>query len=164
MVKEGFPFVEIPKHLKEIIGVPDPGTRLYRAYGSREDCSRWSDAVFDICHGDGCISPGGAAGYARVSRPGVHKKIKTGGLTGFLFHATVDSLFKGKKKLSVNARFYCYIPVSELKAWAEELSKKRDKAELAREVMGDRNFHDMYLDKPPEHLKKKLRDEQRKKK
>ena len=64
----------------------------------------------------------------------------------------------------MNPTFYCWIPVSELKAWAEELSKKRDKAELAREVMGDGNFHDTYLDKPPEHLKKKLRDEQRKKK
>lgn len=158
-----FPFVEIPEHLKEIIGVPDPGTRLYRAYGTEADGSKWSDAVFDICHGDGAVSPGGVAMYARVSRPGVHKKLKSGGLTGFVFHVTTDSLFfNGKKKLSANATFYCYIPVSECKAWAHELSEKRDKAELTKEVMGDGNFNDTYLDNPPKHLKEKLKAEQKK--
>jgi hypothetical protein len=162
MDSKSFSFIEIPEQLKEIIGVPDPGTRLYRAYGSEEDVSKWSDAVFDICHGEGCVSPGGVAGYAGVSRPGVHKKLKTGGLTGFVYHVTQNSiLFKGKKKLSANANFYCYIPVSECKAWKEELSKKRDKKELAMERMGDGNFQDRYLDKPPKHLKEKLRKEQK---
>ena len=163
MRKNSFPFVEIPEHLKEIIGVPDPGTRLYRAYGTSEDCSKWADAVFEICHGDGSVSPGGVSMYAGVSRPGVHKKLKSGGLTGFVFHYTKDSLlFKGKKKLSINATFYCYIPVSECKAWAQELAKKRDKAELAKEAMGDGNWNDTYLDNPPKHLKKKLKEEQKK--
>jgi len=160
-----FPFVEIPERLRDKIGIPDPGTRLYRAYGTEDDEPAWADAVFDICHGDGCVSPGGAAGYAKVSRPGVHKKLKTGGLTGFVFHVTKDSiLFKGKKKLSANANFYCYIPVSECKAWAQELSKKRDKLELAKEIMGDGNFSDTYLDNPPEHLRKKFKAEQKRKK
>jgi len=165
MRDDSFPFVEIPKNLKKIIGDPDPGTRLYRTCGSEEGFSDWSDAVFDICYGEGCVSPGGAAGYARVSRPGIHKKLKSGGLTGFVYHVTKDSFFiKGKKKLSANANFYCFIPVSECKAWAEELNKKRDKAEYNKEVMGDGNLDDRYLDKPPQHLKKKLRDEQKKKK
>jgi len=29
-----FPFVEIPQHLQEIVGEPDPGTRIFRAYGN----------------------------------------------------------------------------------------------------------------------------------
>jgi len=162
-MSKDFPFIEIPDHLKAIIGIPDPGTRLYRAYGTEEDCSTWHDAVFDICHGDGCVSPGGCAGYAGVTRPGVHKKLKTGGLTGFVFHYTKDSLiFKGKKVLSRNASFYCYIPVSESKAWAEELKRKRNKREVAEEVIGDGNFNDTYLDYPPKHLKKKLKEEQKK--
>ncbi len=161
MGKDSFPFVEIPEHLKEIIGVPDPGTRLYRAYGSEEDGSKWSDAVFDICHGDGCVSPGGVAMYARVSRPGVHQKLKAGGLTGFVFHVETDAFFGGKK-LSANAMFYCYIPVSECKAWAQELARKRDKAELQKEVMGDGNFGDMYIDTPPKHLKEKHKNERKK--
>lgn len=162
MSKYQFPFVEIPEHYKEIIGVADPGTRLYRAYGNNDDAVRWSDAVFDICHGDGAVSPGGVAMYAKVSRPGVHKKLKSAGLTGFVFHLTTDSLFfKGKKKLSANATFYCYIPVCECKAWAKELAEKRDKAELSKEVMGDGNFNDTYLENPPNHLKKKLNAEQK---
>jgi hypothetical protein len=166
MGNDSFPFVEIPEHLKEIIGVPDPGTRLYRAFGTEEDETKWFDAVFDICHGDGSVSPGGAAGYAKVSRPGVHQKLKAGGLTGFVFHVEKASFF-GKKKLSANATFYCYIPVSECKAWAQELAKKREKAELEKEVdkevMGDGNFGDMYIDTPPKHLKEKHKNELKKK-
>lgn len=157
-----FPFVAIPEHLKDIIGLPDPGTRLYRAYGNEDDGIKWADAVFEICHGDGAVSPGGAAMYARVTRPGVHKKLKAGGLTGFVFHIAVDSfLFKGKKKLSANANFYCYIPVSECKAWAHELAVKRSKAEADAEAKGDGNWNDPYLDTPPKHLKEKLKDEQK---
>lgn len=159
---ESFPFLKIPEHLEEILGVPDPGTRLYRAYGSEENCRKWTDAVFEICRDAGCLSPGGAAGYAKVTRPGVHKKLKSGGLTGFVYHITEDSiLFKGKKKLSANAFFYCYIPRSELKAWADELERKRDKRELEKEVMGDGNYNDKYLNKPPKYLKEKLRNEQK---
>lgn len=161
-----FPFVKIPKRYEVIIGVPDPGTRLYRAYGSEDECRKWSDAVFEICANEGSVSPGGAAGYAKVSRPGVHKKIKSGGLTGFVYHIVQDSiLFKGKKKLSANADFYCYIPVVELRAWADELKRKREKHELEyEEVMGNGDYNERYPDKPPAHLKKKLREEQKKKK
>lgn len=162
MGTESFPFIKIPEHLKDKIGVPDLGTRVYRAYGPEEGFAEWSDIVFQICYGEGCVSPGGAAGYARVSRPGVHKKLKSGRLTAFIYHVTKDSiLFAGKKKLSANANFYCFIPVSECKAWAKELSMKRDKAELANEVMGNSDYNDKYLENPPRHLKKKLRNEQK---
>ena len=166
MVDDSFPFLKITKKIQDVVGVPDPGTRLYRAYGSEDECQKWTDAVFEICGNAACLSPGGAAGYVGVSRPGVHKKLKSGGLTGFVFHITKDSIFfKGKKKLSANAFFYCYIPRSELKAWAAELDKKREKHELEQEeVMGNGNYNERYPDKPPEHLKKKLRDEQKKKK
>ncbi|RPH50805.1 MAG: hypothetical protein EHM85_08975 [Desulfobacteraceae bacterium] len=158
-----FPFVEIPEHFKEIIGVPDPGTRLYRAYGSEDFGETWADAVFEICHGDGAVSPGGVAMYAHVTRPGVHKKLKSGGLTGFIFHVTKTSrFFKGKEALSNNANTYCYIPVSECKAWAKELSKKRDKKEYIDEVSGDGNWNDTHLINPPKHLKKKFKEEQKK--
>jgi len=161
-MSKDFPFIEIPEHLREKIGIADPGTRLYRAYGTDEECSDWCDIVFEICHGDGCLSPGGAAGYVGVTRPGVHKKLKAGGLTGFVFHITKDSLFFKNKKVLSSAAFYCYIPRSECKAWKEELKKKRDDKEIENEVMGDGDFHDRYLDKPPKHLKKKLSEEQKK--
>lgn len=163
MGNDPFPFIEIPDRFKEIIGIPDPGTRLYRNYGTQEDSTKWFDAVFEICHG-GAVSPGGAAGYAQVSRPGVHQKLKAGGLTGFVYHVETDTLFfKGKKKLSANANFYCYIPVSECRAWAKELALKRDKVEVQKEVMGDGNWDDPYIDNPPKHLKEKHKKEQKKK-
>lgn len=156
MGNDKFPFIEIPENLKEMIGVPDPGTRLYRAYGTEKDSRQWFDAVFELCSG-GAVSPGGAAGYARVSRPGVHQKLKAGGLTGFVFHVETEGFF-GKKKLS-NARFFCYIPVSECKIWAQELEKKRDKVEKDKEIMGDGNWDDTYIDDPPKHLKEKHKKE-----
>lgn len=162
-MKESFPFVEIPEQYKEIIGVPDPGTRLYRAYGSEEESTKWFDAVFEICIS--AVSPGGAAGYARVSRPGVHQKLKAGGLTGFVYHVeTTGLIFKNKKKLSAKANFFCYIPVSECKAWAKELEKKRNKAEYDKEVMGNGDWDEPYPDTPPKHLKEKHKQEQQKKK
>lgn len=163
MAKDQFPFVEIPERYKDIIGVPDPGTRLYRAYGSEEDAKKWFDAVFDICEGSGSLSPGGAAGYARVSRPGVHQKLKAGGLTGFVFHVeTSGLLFKNKKKLSAKANFYCFIPVSECRAWADELEKKRNKPEYNKEVMGNGDWNELYPDTPPKHLMEKHKQEQKK--
>jgi hypothetical protein len=161
MANDSFPFVEIPEKFKDLIGVPDPGTRLYRAYGTQDDSTQWFDAIFEICQG-GAVSPGGAAGYAKVSRPGVHQKLKAGGLTGFVYHVEANTLF-GKKKLSEKANFYCYIPISECRTWAEELKRKRDKSEVQEEVMGDGNWNDMYLDKPPKHLKEKHKAEQKKK-
>lgn len=42
-------FEEIPDELKEIIGDPDPGTRLYRAEGGQEEHDEWFKAVREVC-------------------------------------------------------------------------------------------------------------------
>jgi hypothetical protein len=126
-----------------------------------EDGFNGANAVFEICYGDGAVSPGGVAMYARVTRPGVHQKLKAGGLTGFIFHVETSGIFSTKKKLSANANTYAFIPVSECKAWARELAQKRDKSELVKEANGNGDWNDTYLNNPPNHLKEKHKSEQK---
>lgn len=150
-----FPFVEIPSRLQAVIGEADPGTRIYRAYGNEDDFERWFLAVWEICDSDKAVSPGGVSMFARVTRAGVHKRLKEGRLTIFLFHKVKDSKFiKGRKKQDEGGRPYGFIPVSECKAWADELRTIRDPKTLEKEANGDGERDDAFLDSPKDWDKK----------
>ena len=62
--------------------------------------------------------------YCPVSRAAVYKRIKEGRLSLFLFHVTrrKTALFGGKKV--VREMPYGYIPVSEVRAWRNELEER----------------------------------------
>ena len=141
-MKTDFPFVNVPNSLRTLIGDPDPeGTRMYHRFGTEDEMSEWFDAVVEICEPEGSVSPGGAAGYARVSRAGVHKRLKEGRLTAFRFNIIKDSRFFKNKKVLVEGRTpYTYIPVSECIT---------SKEEYEREVMGDGDFTNKAIQSPP---------------
>ena len=40
-----FPFIEVPKDLRKIVGEPTPGTRAYRREGTHEECGQWLEAL-----------------------------------------------------------------------------------------------------------------------
>jgi len=134
-VKEKFPFVEIPEKYKDIIGEPDKGTRMFRAYGNNDDFSKWYDIVTEICQdGDGTVGIGTAAAYSKVSRPAVHKRMREGRITAFCFHLVEDSkFFTDRKKLAEGGFPYVYIPVSECRAWAESLKTRKGFEEAIRD-------------------------------
>src|SRR6266481_2638177 len=94
-----FPFVEIPPEFGRVIGTADQGTRTFRAEGSHADMQEWFDSLCE--HIGPCVSPGGAAVYAGVSRAGVYKRMKAGGLTAFHFHiiGKTKTLFGRERKL-----------------------------------------------------------------
>ena len=157
-MKKDFPFVEIPDALREIVGEPDPDTRMYRAYGSQDNVAEWFDTVSEICP-EGTVSPGGVSMYAGVSRPGVHKRLKEGRLTGFFYHTVKDGLFfKDRKKLEDGGRPYGLIPVSECRAWHQELKNKRDRTEADKEAAGDGDWDGKFLDKPLKNWRNKVRE------
>ena len=114
-----FPFVEIPPELEPLIGTRDPGTRIYRKDGSQEESAAWFDLLTEIIGPS--VSPGGVGMYCPVSRAAVYKRIQEGRLTIFLFHVTCrrTTLF-GKNRIARDNP-YGYIPVSEARAWQEEL-------------------------------------------
>jgi hypothetical protein len=130
-----FPFIAIPDEFACIMGVVDEGTRIFRAEGNHEEMQRWFDALCQ--HIGPSVSPGGAAVYAGVSRAGVYKRMKTGGLSAFCFHITgkKKTIFGGEKKLKELP--LVYIPVSECKAWGAELEERGARIEANRGTAED---------------------------
>ena len=154
-----FAFVDIPPHMKAIVGDHDPGTRIFRAYGNEDDFEKWFDAVWEICGEDKAVSPGGVSMFAKVTRAGVHKRMKEGRLTAFLFHKVKESkLIKGRKILDQGGRPYVFIPVSECKGWAKEMTLMRDAKSLAREANGDNDWDGVFQDNPKGWRKKLKKD------
>jgi hypothetical protein len=117
-----FKFVAIPGEFAQLIGVADDGTRIFRAEGNHAAMRRWFDT---LCEYIGpCVSPGGAAVYAKVSRAAVYKRMKAGGLTAFCFHiiGKTKTVFGKEKKLKEWP--LVYIPVAECKTWGAELDER----------------------------------------
>lgn len=161
-MKTDFPFINVPDILRPLIGDPEPeGTRMYHRFGTEDEMSEWFDAVIKICKPEGSVSPGGAAGYARVSRAGVHKRLKEGRLTAFRFNIIKDSrLFKNKKVLAEGRTPYTYIPVSECKAWRSELERINDQEAYKREVFGDNDDTNKVIQSPTlRKWQRKLKEE-----
>ncbi len=153
VMNSDFPYLEIPKGLEAVIGPSDAGTRMYRRSGSDEEVGPWFDAIGEAFPEDSFVSPGGVSMYAPVSRAGVHKRIKEGKLTMFLFHVVRQErkMFGYQKKLKELP--YGYIPVSECKAWANELAARPERR--SAEAIGDGDFQGRFLDKDPKDAKGK---------
>jgi hypothetical protein len=130
-----FEFVPIPGEFAKVAGVPDEGTRMFRAEGDHAAMRRWFDALCQ--HVGPCVSPGGAAVYAKVSRAAVYKRMKAGGLTAFCFHITgkTKTIFGKERKLKEWP--LCYIPSSECKAWGAELEERGARIEADRGTIED---------------------------
>ena len=59
-----FPFIEVPKDLRKIVGEPTTGTRAYRREGTHAECGQWIEDLgflpdFRQCHP--FVAIGGAA-------------------------------------------------------------------------------------------------------
>jgi hypothetical protein len=132
-----FPFIEVPKDLRKIVGEPTPGTRAYRREGTHAECGQWIEDLGLHYKGDVGISPAGVTMFVPVQRAAVHKRIKEGKLTAFFFYIThVESTFFGTKR-KVKMRPYILLSMSECKAWVAEMKRR----------MG-------YVDEPDESLMK----------
>ncbi len=119
-----FPFVEVPKDLRKIVGEPTPGTRAYRREGTHAECGQWIEDLGLHYKGDVGISPAGVTMFVPVQRAAVHKRIKEGKLTAFFFYIThVESTFFGTKR-KVKMRPYILLSLSECKAWVAEMKRR----------------------------------------
>lgn len=113
-------FVEILADDVEVVGPSDDGTRIRRRQGSEEECAEWFEYIHERF--GNTVSPGGVSMFLPVSRAAVHKRLKSGKLTAFLFHVTHrERTFFGRTR-EVKAQPYVYIPVIECKAWAAEVA------------------------------------------
>jgi hypothetical protein len=122
MANDQFGFTAIPAAFEHLMGSPDKGTRTFRAEGDHGTMQQWFDG---LCRHIGpCVSPGGAAVYAGVSRAAVYKRMKAGGLTAFCFHIKGKTKTLSGRREKVKQRPMVYIPVSECKAWGAELENR----------------------------------------
>lgn len=115
-------FVTVPSELKRIVGKQEKGARMYRYSGPEAEAPYWTDALFDVF--GKMVSPGGVCMFAPVSRAAVHKRMKDGNLTAFLFYAETDrknffGSVKRKRELD-----YIWIPVSECWEWKREIEER----------------------------------------
>lgn len=126
-MNDDFPYIEIKPALKRIIGEKLPGTRTYKAAGTQKEYAAWFDAL--VQYVGPCVSPGGAAARAHVTRAAVYKRMKQGRITAFLFYAPEDNtdLPKFLRIFRAPDTPYCYIPVSECQAWGEDMITRTSK-------------------------------------
>lgn len=153
-----FPHVEISTELHAIFGEPIPDTRIYRKQGAQEEISFWYDEI-ETRFG-GAVSPGGVSMFAPVSRAAVHKRIKEGKLTCFLFDIThrKRNLFGTTKE--VRELGVSMIPVSECKAWGREIQERAIKQGIVtrEELEGDKpDWHGEFLEANSSWEKKKTK-------
>jgi len=151
-----FENVEIPEELREFIGEPDEGTRMYRRYGGESDYRVWFHAVNQICGDASYVSPGGAAIYGGISRAGVHKAMKDGRLTAFLFHFIARGLLREDAQAP-----YIHIPVFELESWAMALKKEADRQAVKRDIYGEGDYDGRFV-QAPKSWRKSVSREKRK--
>lgn len=118
-----FPFLNVAGELAKMAGKRDKNTRIYRAEGSYDESGEWYERLVAVT-GDSFVSPDGVSMFAPVSRAAVHKRLKEGRITAFCFHVVQDEkTFFGTTR-KAKERPYIYIPISECKAWAEELEER----------------------------------------
>ncbi len=117
-----FPFVEIPPEVEPFLGKREDGKRVYRKDGSQEESAAWFDLLTEIIGPS--VSPGGVGMYCPVSRAAVYKRIKEGRLSMFLFHVQYRKTTLFGKNEIVRENPYGYIPVSEARAWRQELEER----------------------------------------
>ena len=120
--------VVIPPAFEHLMGGPDSGTRIYRTEGNYSRMRQWFDGLYQ--HIGPCISPGGAAVYAKVSRAAVYKRMKAGGLTAFCFRITAKTRTLSGNEKKVKELPLIYIPIEECKAWSADLDRRAARAEV----------------------------------
>ena len=132
---------------RKIVGEADPGTHIYRQEGSAEDCAKWFDHISERF--SPLVSPGGVYVYVPVSRAGVHKRLKAGKMTAFLFHITSrERTFWGNPR-KLKAQPYGYIPVIECKAWAAEVASRPENFEAFLDGIRKEDGKQDFIDRDP---------------
>ena len=124
-------FVTIPDLIEKTIGELRIGTRMYFREGSGQQEYEWYRAL--AAH-YALVDPASASRMVGVSRNAVYKRLKTGGLTGFLFrtetHQTPPTEKRGgtadgRIPLTFAAHVNCLIPFQECEDWRLEIHNRR---------------------------------------
>ena len=119
-----FPFIEVPKELRPIVGQPTPGTRAYRREGTFKECGEWLEKLGEYYKGDVGLSTNSVVLFVPASRASVYKRIRDGKLTAFFFYVTREETRMFGAKRQAKDRPFIVVSISECKAWAEEMKRR----------------------------------------
>ena len=103
-----FPFIEVPKELRALVGEPTPGTRAYRREGSFKECGEWLEKLGEYYKGDVGLSTSSVV-LSFPLRASVYKRIKEGKLTAFFFMSPTRRRDCRRKAQSQGTPFHCRV-------------------------------------------------------
>jgi hypothetical protein len=131
-----FPYATIPAEFAQIIGERQADTHVYRREAAYEDIGPWFELLTDLV--GPTVSPGGVGMFCPVSRASVHERVKRGKLSIFLFHVTHRKTTIFGKNKTVRESPFAYIPVSECKAWRQEIeARAQEQGYISRKELDD---------------------------
>lgn len=120
-MEQDFPYLKIKPRFRKLLGAVDEDTRIFRQAGFMTDFQAWMQHLHEEVNGD-LIPATWVPEYVGVSRAAVHKRIKAGRLTMFVFE--LHDPFPGPiAKLTGRPKVeYAYCVRSECFAWYEEIT------------------------------------------
>lgn len=119
-MEQEFPYLKIKPNLLKVVGPPDEDTRIFRQSGIQMSFHSWMFNLQDEMKGN-LIPSNWVPEFVGVSRAAVHKRIKAGRLTMFVFDLMDHKLTVLMKYKEVRICDFSYCVRSECFAWYEEI-------------------------------------------
>jgi hypothetical protein len=113
-----FPYLKITRDLRSIVGPPDKDTRTFRTNGP-DSLQTWMEHLRAELQGN-LIPLQWVPDFVGVSRAAVHKRVKQGKLTVFVYEIS-DYLSAFGKTWTKRRGEVAYCVLSECQAWFDEI-------------------------------------------
>lgn len=136
-----YPKVLIFDELKMVIGERDEETNSYHIHAPEHEVSYWYEAI-TACLGP-IVTPAFASKIVGVSRPTVHNNIKSGGLTSFHFHPSVDEKAGGGESREAP---YVFVTMRECRAWSKFIFERELRRQSITADQVNENKPDWYFE------------------
>jgi hypothetical protein len=118
-----FPYLKITKELLKTVGPADEETRIFRQSGNHMDFICWVNDLREVLKGN--VMPATwVPTYVGVSRAAVHKRIKSGRLTMFVFEHVELELNLRFKHVERKKGEFAYCVRTECEAWFDEIRRR----------------------------------------
>jgi hypothetical protein len=118
-----FPYLKITEDLQFTVGKAEEDTRIFRKNGRDSYFREWIIELNKMLKGN-LIPSTWVPAYVGVSRAAVHKRIKSGRLTMFVFQYEESYISLTMKWKSRKTAEFSYCVRSECQAWKDEIEHR----------------------------------------
>ena len=123
---DSIPFVVVPAKLAKSVGKPGSRTRRYEMVGGHPELQTWLSILGEQFVGD-LLPLNWCPEYVGVTRAAIHKRIKAGNLTAFVFCLVGKPFTVFGAKYAITRQEFAYVLRSECDAWQKQLLERRDR-------------------------------------